>query len=84
MCNNLTCSKCDVKVSMFKNMKWSESCDYLFFRNNYGDQIKLGDKMTPAFNINCYSCQCSWLNISEELVDVDKLTSVNWSCGGHS
>jgi hypothetical protein len=43
ICNNLLCSKCDIKVSTFKNKKWNDSCDYMFFRNNYGDQIKLSE-----------------------------------------
>jgi hypothetical protein len=43
ICNNLLCSKCDIKVSAFKNKKWNDSCDYMFFRNNYGDQIKLSE-----------------------------------------
>jgi hypothetical protein len=43
ICSNLLCSKCDTKISLFKNQKWSDSCDYLFFRNNYGDQIKLSE-----------------------------------------
>jgi hypothetical protein len=39
----MLCTKCDTKVSMFKDMKWCDSCDYLFFRNNYGDAIKLSE-----------------------------------------
>lgn len=47
ICSNLLCSKCDCKVSMFKDMKWDNSCDYLFFRNNYGDSIKLSEVTFP-------------------------------------
>ena len=35
--------KCDTKVSSFKYNKWEDSCDYLFFRNNYGDKNKLSE-----------------------------------------
>lgn len=45
-CGSLICTKCDTKVSMFKNKKWCESADYLFFRNNYGDHIKLSEVST--------------------------------------
>jgi hypothetical protein len=43
ICSHLLCSKCDIKVSAFKNKKWIDACDYMFFRNNYGDQIKLSE-----------------------------------------
>jgi hypothetical protein len=43
ICSHLLCSKCDIKVRTFKNQKWMDSCDYMFFRNNYGDQIKLSE-----------------------------------------
>jgi hypothetical protein len=49
ICSNLLCSKCDIKVSIFKNKKWNDSCDYMFFRNNYGDQIKLSEVMFYLF-----------------------------------
>lgn len=83
VCNALLCTKCDVKVSMFKNMKWCESCDYMFFRNNYGDEIKLSDKLLPSPNNTCFSCQCTWVNIEDDIIDVEKLSNVSWTCGGH-
>jgi hypothetical protein len=43
ICNNLICSKCDNKVSAYKNQKWNDTCDYMFFRNNHGDQIRLSE-----------------------------------------
>jgi hypothetical protein len=32
-----------MKVKIFKNQKWDDSCDYLFFRNNIGNVIKLAE-----------------------------------------
>lgn len=75
--------KCDLKVSMFKSRRWCDTADYLFFRNNYGDQIKLGEKLIPDNNVTCYSCQCTWLNISDNVISVDKIKNVDWTCNGH-
>ena len=84
ICSALLCTKCDVKVSIFKNKLWCDSCDYLFFRNNYGDQIKLSERLISDPGSMCYSCQCSWLNVKDPLVEVDKLNSVAWTCNGHN
>jgi hypothetical protein len=65
-------------------MKWCESCDYLFFRNNYGDRIKLSEKIIASGITNCYSCQCSWINIQDDLISIDKISKLNWTCGGHN
>lgn len=60
-----------------------DGCDYLFFRNNYGDQIKLSERLVSSTGNSCYSCQCSWLNIEDKLIDVETLKTVSWGCGGH-
>ncbi len=77
------CTKCDVKVSSFKNKKWSDTSDYLFFRNNYGNDNKLKEKLLTANNCVSYSCQCSWRTIQDELKNVDDIPGVEWTCGGH-
>lgn len=68
---------------MFRNMKWCDSCDYLFFRNNYGDECKLTEKLVGSPGTTCYSCQCSWVNFEDDLKPVDKVENVKWTCGGH-
>lgn len=84
ICGNLLCLKCDVKISMFKNKKWNDNCDYLFFRNNYGDKIKLSERLIPSNEYVCYSCQCSWLNFNKDITNVENINSVSWTCGGHN
>ena len=32
-----------MKVKIFKNQRWDDSCDYLFFRNNIGNVVKLSE-----------------------------------------
>jgi hypothetical protein len=46
ICSNLICAKCDTKVSPIVNQKWNDNCDYTFFKNNHGDEIKLSEVRT--------------------------------------
>ena len=38
---SLRCSKCDFKVMRFDDQRWSDSVDYMFFRNFMGELAKL-------------------------------------------
>jgi hypothetical protein len=77
------CTKCDLKVSSFKNKKWGDNCDYLFFRNNYGNENKLKENLISSNGCFSYSCQCSWVTIEDEFKNVDEIPGVNWTCSGH-
>ena len=81
LCDNLICTKCDCKVSIFKNNMWDIDVDYLFFRNNFATPEKLKQKLVESYGTYAYSCQCSWQNISDEYVPAMKVS--NWVCGGH-
>ena len=81
LCNNLLCTKCDVKVSIFENKMWDSSVNYLFFRNNYARPEMLKKKLIDSYGTNCYSCQCTWNNISDDYVIASKVS--NWICLGH-
>ncbi len=81
LCDNLICTKCDCKVSIFKNSMWDIDVDYLFFRNNFATPDKLKQKLVDSYGTYAYSCQCSWQNISDESVPAMKVS--NWVCGGH-
>ena len=81
LCDNLICTKCDCKVSIFKNYMWDIDVDYLFFRNNFATPEKLKQKLVESYGTYAYSCQCSWQNISDESVPAIKVS--NWVCGGH-
>ena len=81
LCDNLICTKCDVKVSIFKNKKWDENVNYLFFRNNYLRRNKLEEKLIDEYGVCSYSCQCNWKSISEDCIIASKVS--NWSCLGH-
>ena len=37
----MRCSKCDFKVVRFDDQRWSDSVDYMFFRNFMGNLAKL-------------------------------------------
>ena len=81
LCDNLICTKCDCKVSIFKNQMWDIDVNYLFFRNNFATPEKLKQKLIESYGTYAYSCQCSWQNVSEESVPAMKVS--NWVCGGH-
>ncbi len=65
-------------------MKWTDNLDYIFFRNNYGDKIKLSEKLVSSQGNLCCSCQCSWVNIQEDSVKVESLPALDWTCAGHN
>jgi hypothetical protein len=65
-------------------MKWTDNLDYMFFRNNYGDKIKLTEKLVPSPGNYCFSCQCSWVNIEDKSIKIDTLTNIDWTCAGHN
>ena len=81
LCENLLCTKCDVKVSIFKNKRWKSEVDYLFFRNNYSRKDKLQTMLVDSYGTCCYSCQCTWNNISDNYIIASKVS--NWVCLGH-
>ena len=81
LCTSLLCTKCDVKVSFFKNKKWDSSVTYLFFRNNYSRPNKLEEKLLDAYGTCAYSCQCNWKNITDDCIVASKVS--NWTCLGH-
>ena len=81
LCDNLICTKCDCKVSIFKNYMWDIDVNYLFFRNNFATPEKLKQKLVESYGTYAYSCQCSWQNISDDYVPAMKVS--NWVCGGH-
>jgi len=60
---NLRCSKCDFKVMRFDDQRWSESVDYMFFRNFMGDIAKLRTKLQPQAGVAAHACQCSWCTV---------------------
>ena len=81
LCDNLICTKCDCKVSIFKNQMWDIDVNYLFFRNYYSTPDKLKTKLVESYGTYAYSCQCFWLNVSDECVPASKVS--NWTCAGH-
>ncbi|XP_035402152.2 cilia- and flagella-associated protein 418 isoform X2 [Cygnus atratus] len=64
-CDQLRCTACDFRVSLFNDYIWDQSCDYLFFRNNMPELSKLRAKMIKKKGSRAYACQCSWRSINE-------------------
>ncbi|KAE9357189.1 hypothetical protein PR003_g1913 [Phytophthora rubi] len=65
----------------FPGKKWDASADYMFFRENVPNEVKLRAKMEIAPEFAAYACQCKWLSISSQ-TRVDHC-QVKWSCAGH-
>ncbi|XP_010004812.1 PREDICTED: protein C8orf37 homolog [Chaetura pelagica] len=82
-CDQLRCTACDFRVSLFNDYIWDQSCDYLFFRNNMPDLCKLRAKMTKKKGARAYACQCSWRSI-DEITDLQMDQQLRWVCGKHA
>mmetsp|Transcript_18742 Transcript_18742/g.45028 ORF Transcript_18742/g.45028 Transcript_18742/m.45028 type:complete len:197 (+) Transcript_18742:278-868(+) len=81
-CDRLRCTKCDFEVKRWENIAWSESCDYLFFRNFFPDGEKLSKNMVKTKGSCGYACQCTWKSASE-LTALQKSPEMRWVCSGH-
>ncbi|NXI74313.1 CH037 protein, partial [Anseranas semipalmata] len=81
-CDQLRCTACDFRVSLFNDYIWDQSCDYLFFRNNMPELSKLRAKMIKKKGSRAYACQCSWRSINE-LTDLQTDQQLRWVCGKH-
>ncbi|XP_062460631.1 cilia- and flagella-associated protein 418 isoform X2 [Pezoporus occidentalis] len=82
-CDQLRCTACDFRVSLFNDYVWDQSCDYLFFRNNMPELSKLRAKMIKKKGARAYACQCSWRSI-DELTDLQTDQQLRWVCGKHA
>ncbi|XP_072708255.1 cilia- and flagella-associated protein 418 [Ciconia boyciana] len=82
-CDQLRCTACDFRVSLFNDYIWDQSCDYLFFRNNMPELSKLRAKMIKKKGARAYACQCSWRSI-DELTDIQTDQQLRWVCGKHA
>ncbi|XP_064298429.1 cilia- and flagella-associated protein 418 [Phalacrocorax carbo] len=82
-CDQLRCTACDFRVSLFNDYVWDQSCDYLFFRNNMPELSKLRAKMRKKKGARAYACQCSWRSIGE-LTDLQTDQQLRWVCGKHA
>lgn len=45
-CDQMRCTACDFKVSVFENLMWTKFTDYLFLRNNMPDFSRLKANLT--------------------------------------
>ncbi|XP_071594105.1 cilia- and flagella-associated protein 418 isoform X2 [Heliangelus exortis] len=82
-CDQLRCTACDFRVSLFNDYIWDQSCDYLFFRNNMPEISKLRAKMIKKKGARAYACQCSWRSI-DEITDLQTDQQLRWVCGKHT
>ena len=92
-CDNLRCIQCNFQVQCYRGARWNEEAvDYMFFRNNVPNDLKLSVNLVAAHESFAYCCQCSWIDTQSEIVlnpgSVSTIgTSSNkqpqWICGGH-
>ncbi len=81
-CDKLRCLGCDFKVVPLPGYSWNNDVDYLFFRNNTPNLLKLKVKAKANPACNAYCCQCSWKTITA-LHNLSSDKSLRWVCGGH-
>jgi hypothetical protein len=60
---HLRCTKCSFKVVRLLDVRWTQSADYLWFRNFAPDAEKLRERTELALGFAAYACQCSWQSI---------------------
>lgn len=81
-CNNLICTQCDIKIGSFEQQKWKQNADYLFFRSNFGNPLKLKQQLLPDPKFTAYHCGCMGFSVDEAVSLQQK--GVTWVCCGHN
>lgn len=81
-CNQLRCTRCDLRVLSFCDAKWDSGADYMFFRNCYPDEGRLSENLRTQRGTTAYACQCQWTSCSEPTL-VDFSSELRWVCAGH-
>jgi hypothetical protein len=56
----LHCIGCDFQVLRIEHYTWSKEANYMFFRNNYPNVMKLRKNLARSEECTAYCCQCSW------------------------
>eukprot|EP00518_Triparma_eleuthera_P002680 CAMPEP_0182458516 /NCGR_PEP_ID=MMETSP1319-20130603/3841_1 /TAXON_ID=172717 /ORGANISM="Bolidomonas pacifica, Strain RCC208" /LENGTH=335 /DNA_ID=CAMNT_0024657219 /DNA_START=182 /DNA_END=1185 /DNA_ORIENTATION=- len=60
VCPRMRCTSCDFIVSRLAGGRWRDDVDYMFFRNNAPDDLKLRRGMEEDGAKVAYCCQCAW------------------------
>lgn len=77
----------------FFGSEWSDSADYIFFRNNTPDRAKLSTQLVASPHRCAYCCQCAGASADaeveaaradEENASVRGVVGLQWICTGHS
>ena len=81
-CFNLICKRCDIYVKHYKDKKWTENIDYLFFRSYFGNFEKIKEKLIECKGSLAFHCGCIGVSIKTPR-PADGEGGVNWICYGH-
>lgn len=68
-CAAQRCTACDFAVLQFRlpgGAQWARDVDYMVFRNDYPDTIRLTQRLVTALGGVAYCCQCSWVSMLPE------------------
>lgn len=74
------------QVHLFVGSSWNTgpSVDYLFFRNNTPNELKLSTQLNKNSDQCAYCCQCSWTSTCVERTLVQGASGdPQWTCAGH-
>eukprot|EP00471_Norrisiella_sphaerica_P002311 CAMPEP_0184493928 /NCGR_PEP_ID=MMETSP0113_2-20130426/27337_1 /TAXON_ID=91329 /ORGANISM="Norrisiella sphaerica, Strain BC52" /LENGTH=207 /DNA_ID=CAMNT_0026879419 /DNA_START=261 /DNA_END=884 /DNA_ORIENTATION=+ len=84
MCSTLRCTSCDFEVLRFPGQRWSDKVNYMFFRNNTPNKVRLSINLKDDSTCAAYCCQCSWASL-DKMVSLGgpPLLEKRWTCGGH-
>ncbi|ORY68013.1 hypothetical protein LY90DRAFT_667669 [Neocallimastix californiae] len=79
-CSKLRCTSCDFNCMYFKDYKWSNKVDYLFFRNYVPNVEKLSEELIPKKGHTSICCQCTWLTVDKTTpISSIKDKKIKWS-----
>lgn len=83
-CRHSRCTACDFDVVIIQDSIWRDDSDYLFFRNNTPNVIKLKAQIISQKGSIAYCCQCSWQSVSRQPLNLSSLSHPSSSSDHHT
>jgi len=72
------CTGCDFQVLRIENYVFGDDANYMFFRNNYPNVMKLRKHLMARKDCSAYCCQCSWRSAEAAASLSDVAEGLRW------
>ncbi len=82
-CTALLCLACDINVAIYKNAKWKQEYDYLYYRTHFGNEGRMRESQLYAPGVLAMHCGCRGVSVGQPIF-VESVSGLRWTCRGHN